>query len=67
MTIRMTDEPIDLIAAIWALNDWDLDIVEEEGGPADQPLLQQKITYNAEYPFAPEEAEDECPYCLCRP
>ena len=52
---------------IWAHNDWDLDIVEEEGGSAAQPLLHQEITYNAGYPIAPDEAEDECPYCLCRP
>ena len=67
MTIRVTDEQRELIAAIWAHNDWDLDIVEEEGGSAAQPLLHQEITYNAGYPIAPDEAEDECPYCLCRP
>lgn len=63
LTIRVTQEQRELIAALWAHNDWDLDVVEEHGDIEDIP----EAFDHAGRPILPDNMQEECPYCLCRP
>lgn len=62
LTIRVTQEQKELISAMWAHYDWDLDIVADQRHE-DIPEVQG----DAGYPIPPDNDQEECPYCLCRP
>ena len=69
ISIRVNDEQRQLIAAMWAHNDWELEIV----GPSASDTVSEMENGedHAPPPIPPliprNENEDECSMCLCKP
>ena len=64
LTIRVTEEQRELISAMWAHNDWELDVVADQTG-THEPMPD--VIEHVGYPIPPDNDQEECPYCFCRP
>lgn len=60
MTIRVTPEQREVIYAMWAHNDWDI----EEVATQESQTPSNNIT---DFVIEQSMSDPECPFCLCRP
>ena len=75
LSLRVTQEQRELIYAMWAHYDWDVEIAPNlcSGCQGDKPPIVTVCCANdddigpQDPRIPPIEGEQECPFCLCRP
>ena len=66
LSINVTDLQHSVIQKLFGDNDWDFEEVIPENRP-DEEVIDEQVPDDPGYIIGQNNAEEECPYCLCRP